>query len=87
VNTLHLCRSKAWGGREIYTCTVISAFIPHLSIPEHPFYQKKFGWKTTDFPNAMSFGRETVSLPLSAKLTEQDIEDVVEAVKNILGKR
>jgi len=24
LNTLHLCRSKAWGGREIYSCTVIS---------------------------------------------------------------
>lgn len=24
MNTLHLCRSKAWGGREIYVCTVLS---------------------------------------------------------------
>jgi len=35
-------------------------------------------------PNAMGIGRQTVSLPLSAKLTNEDVKDVIEAVKSVL---
>lgn len=59
--------------------------VHYLSIPEHPFYQKKFGWKPGDFPHAMKTGRETVSLPLSAKLTDDDVDDVIRAVKKIIA--
>lgn len=62
----------------------IGVGVHYLSIPEHPFYQKTFGWKPEDYPNAMHIGRQTVSLPLSAKLTDDDVGDVVEAVKGIL---
>jgi dTDP-4-amino-4,6-dideoxygalactose transaminase len=64
----------------------IGVGVHYLSIPEHPFYQKTFGWKPEDYPNAMRTGRQTVSLPISAKLTHQDVEDVIEAVRNILEK-
>ena len=60
--------------------------VHYLSIPEHPFYQETFGWKPEDFPNAMRIGRQTVSLPISPKLTDQDVEDVVAAVKWTLAK-
>ncbi|MCL0033454.1 DegT/DnrJ/EryC1/StrS family aminotransferase [Thermodesulfovibrionales bacterium] len=36
---------------------------------------------TRHHPNAMRIGRQTVSLPLSAKLTDEDVEDVIGAVK------
>ena len=52
---------------------------------EHPFYKKKFGWKPEDYPNATRIGRETVSLPLSAKLTNSDVESVIRAVHKVLG--
>ena len=61
--------------------------VHYLSIPEHPFYQTTFGWKPEDYPNAMKIGRETVSLPLSAKLTDSDVESVILAVKKILRKK
>jgi dTDP-4-amino-4,6-dideoxygalactose transaminase len=32
----------------------------------------------------MKIGRETVSLPLSAKLTDNDVDDVIRAVKKII---
>lgn len=60
--------------------------VHYLGIPEHPFYQQKFGWKPEDYPNAMRIGRQTVSLPLSAKLTDEDVEDVITAVKKIISK-
>lgn len=48
----------------------IGVGVHYLSIPEHPYYQETFGWKPEDYPNPMRIGRQTVSLPLSAKLTD-----------------
>lgn len=63
----------------------IGVGVHYMSIPEHPFYQDKFGWDVEDYPHAMRVGRQTVSLPLSAKLTDDDVEDVITAVRRILG--
>ena len=63
----------------------IGTGVHYLSIPEHPYYQKTFGWKPEDYPNAMKIGRETVSLPLSPKITDDDMERVVKTVKKILN--
>jgi dTDP-4-amino-4,6-dideoxygalactose transaminase len=65
----------------------IGTGVHYLSIPEHPFYQTTFGWKPEDYPNAMKIGRETVSLPLSAKLADSDVDSVILAVKKILRKK
>jgi dTDP-4-amino-4,6-dideoxygalactose transaminase len=61
--------------------------VHYLSIPEHPFYQERFGWKPEEYPNAMKIGRQTVSLPISAKLTDDDIEYIISSVKDVLGSR
>jgi len=63
----------------------IGVGIHYLSIPEHPFYQQKYHWQAEDYPVAMRIGRQTVSLPLSAKLTDQDVKDVINAVTEILS--
>jgi len=63
----------------------IGVGVHYMSIPEHPFYQDKFGWDVEDYPHGMRVGRQTVSLPLSAKLTDEDVEDVITAVRRILG--
>jgi dTDP-4-amino-4,6-dideoxygalactose transaminase len=62
----------------------IGVGVHYLSIPEHPYYQEVFGWRPEEYPNAMAIGRQTVSLPISAKLKEEDIEDVVGAVRRVL---
>ena len=62
----------------------IGTGVHYLSIPEHPYYQRTYGWKPEDYPNAMRIGRQTVSLPLSPKLTNKNIQDVTDTVKNIL---
>jgi len=64
----------------------IGVGVHYLSIPEHPYYQETFGWQPEDYPNAMRIGRQTVSLPFSAKLTDEDVEDVIEAVRRIMSK-
>lgn len=62
----------------------IGTGVHYLSIPEHPYYQQRFGWKPEDYPNAMKIGRETVSLPLSAKLTNEDVHEISKAVHSVL---
>jgi len=63
----------------------IGTGVHYLSVPEHPYYQDTFGWKPEDYPNAMKIGRSTVSIPLSAKLTDKDVADVIGAVRSILA--
>lgn len=60
--------------------------VHYLSVPEHPVYQEQFGWRPEDYPHAMRIGRQTASLPLSAKLTEENAERVVRTVRQILGR-
>jgi len=62
----------------------IGVGVHYLSLPEHPFYQQEFGWQPEDYPHAMKIGRETMSLPLSAKLTDEDVTHVINAVVNII---
>ena len=64
----------------------IGTGVHYLSVPEHPYYQERFGWRPENYPNAMTIGRETVSLPLSAKLTNLDVQSVIETVNEILAR-
>jgi dTDP-4-amino-4,6-dideoxygalactose transaminase len=56
-------------------------------VQEHPYYQKRFGWKPEQWPDAMWLGRQTVSLPLSPKLSDADVERVIDAVSGIVMPR
>lgn len=69
------------------TAQNIGVGVHYLSIPEHPYYQQRFGWKPDDYPNAKRIGRQTVSLPISAKLTDKDVEDVSKAVRMVLKNK
>lgn len=62
----------------------IGVGVHYLSLAEHPYYQKTYGWHPEAYPEAMRIGRQTVSLPLSAKLTFDDVDDVIIAVKRSL---
>ena len=61
----------------------IGVGVHYLSIPEHRVYRERFGWSSGDFPEAWRFGQETLSLPLSAGLSDDDVEDVITAVREI----
>jgi len=64
----------------------IGVGVHYLSIAEHPYYQDRFGWAPEQWPHAMRVGRETVSLPISARLSDGDVEDVIEAVHRCLHR-
>jgi len=50
----------------------------------HSYYAKTFGFTRGQFPAAEFIGERTVSLPLSAKLSDEDVEDVIAAVRRVL---
>ena len=52
----------------------------------HEYYQRTFGFKKGEFPNAEFIGERTVSLPLGANLTPKDIRDVISAVSWLVAK-
>jgi dTDP-4-amino-4,6-dideoxygalactose transaminase len=49
----------------------------------HRFYRETYGYAPGDYPCAEWVGDRTLSLPLSAKLTPADVEDVIYAVRKI----
>ena len=65
----------------------IGVGVHYLSIPEHPYYQQHYGWRVEDYPHAMRIGRQTVSIPLSAKLNEGEIERIIRSVRAVLSGR
>ncbi|MBU0581135.1 MAG: DegT/DnrJ/EryC1/StrS family aminotransferase [Candidatus Margulisbacteria bacterium] len=65
----------------------IGVGVHYLALHLHKYYQDAFGYKPGDFPEAEYISERTVSLPLSAKLTNKDIDDVISAVKKILRKK
>lgn len=62
----------------------IGVGVHYMSVHEHPLYQERFSWNPDDYPNSRAIGRQTVSLPLSAKLTDEDVADVIRATKSLL---
>jgi len=63
----------------------IGTGVHYRSIPTHKYYQDTFLWKPDDYPNSFYIGERTVSLPLSAKLTDDEVHNVINTVKSILS--
>ncbi len=61
----------------------IGTGIHFISLHLHEYYRKTFDLKPDDFPNAKFISDRTISLPLSAKLTDEDVEDVIRAIQNV----
>lgn len=63
----------------------IGTGVHYRCIAEHSYYHQQFGWKAEDYPVATSVGRRTLSIPFSSKLTDEDVMDVITAIKKVLG--
>jgi dTDP-4-amino-4,6-dideoxygalactose transaminase len=64
----------------------IGVGVHYQSVPEHPVYQDRLGWEPKQWPKAHRIGQQTVSLPLSPKMTEGDVLDTVAAISNVLRR-
>lgn len=63
----------------------IGTGVHYNSIATHPVYQRLLGCRPKDYPVAAQIGHETVSLPLSAKVTDHDVKDVIQEVRSVLN--
>jgi perosamine synthetase len=58
-------------------------FIPlHL----HPYYQQVWGYRAGQFPGAEAAWSQVVSLPLYPAMSEGDVDDVLTAVADVVGR-
>lgn len=64
----------------------IGTGIHFVALHLHPYYKKTLNYKKGDFPNAELISKRTLSLPLSAKLDDNDVFDVIDSAKKILVK-
>lgn len=50
------------------------------------YYRKRFGYKRGMFPIAESIGDRTISLPLYPQLTDNEVEYIVDSVKEVINE-
>jgi dTDP-4-amino-4,6-dideoxygalactose transaminase len=60
----------------------IGAGVHFTALHLHKYYRERYGYAAGAFPNAEWIGSRTLSLPLSAALTDADVDDVIEAVRD-----
>ena len=62
----------------------IGTGVHYTALHLHPYYQQTYGYKRGDFPQAEFVSDRTLSLPISANLSDEDVNDVITALKKIL---
>jgi dTDP-4-amino-4,6-dideoxygalactose transaminase len=62
----------------------IGSSVHFIPIHLHAYYRDKYGYKPSDYPVAYENYQRIISLPMSAKHTDQDVDDVIEAVLDIV---
>jgi dTDP-4-amino-4,6-dideoxygalactose transaminase len=62
----------------------IGTGIHYRALHLHAYYRDTYGYGRGDLPNAEWISDRTISLPLSPKLSDDDVDDVISAVTSIL---
>lgn len=65
----------------------IGSGLHYTAVHEFSYYAEKYGYKPGDFPETHYVSERILSLPLFPAMTDQDQEDVIDAVFNICGRR
>ena len=53
-------------------------------VPLMSYYKKKYGYQISDFPNSVSYGSQSLSLPVHAMLSDDDVKYVCNTLIKIL---
>jgi dTDP-4-amino-4,6-dideoxygalactose transaminase len=57
-------------------------FIPlHI----HPYYRDTYAYQPKDFPTAYGEYLREISLPIYSKMSDQDVQDVIDVVRDVIG--
>jgi len=54
------------------------------SVPEHPYYRQKYGYKKGSLPNAEYASDRVLSIPLFPAMTDSEADSVIQAVNKVL---
>jgi len=65
----------------------IGTGVHYRGVHLHSYYRDRYGLSPDDFPVASRISDRTLSLPLGPALTEADQDDVVRALRRLLGSR
>lgn len=64
----------------------IGASVHFIPLHLHPYYRETYGYRPEDFPIAYQQYRRLISLPIYSKMTDQDIQDVIDAILEIVAR-
>lgn len=64
----------------------IGTGVHYRSLHLHKYYKERFGFKPDDYPNADWISERTISLPLSAKMTDDEVDRVITEVQGVLSR-
>lgn len=63
----------------------IGASVHFIPLHLHPYYRETYGYRPDDFPVAYREYQREVSLPIYSKMSDQDTQDVIDAVLEIVA--
>ena len=75
------------GRREVFEALRaenIGVNVHYMPLHLHPFYQREFGYKQGDYPRAERYYERAITLPIFPRMSEEDVEDVITAVKKVI---
>jgi dTDP-4-amino-4,6-dideoxygalactose transaminase len=64
----------------------IGTSVHFIPVHTHPYYRDRYGFKPEEFPVAFAEFQRIVSLPLNPRMSDSDVEDVIEAVADVVEK-
>jgi dTDP-4-amino-4,6-dideoxygalactose transaminase len=62
----------------------IGASVHFIPLHLHPYYRNMYSYQPEDFPVAYREYQREVSLPIYSKMSDDDVQDVIEAVLDII---
>lgn len=93
-SSYHLLVAKFKGGEVVRRSVFdflrrngIYAQVHYIPVHLQPWYQKHFGFRPGDFPQAEAYYSGCISLPLFPAMSDSDVERVVCAIRQILNKQ
>ena len=57
--------------------------VHYIPVHLHPYYRERFGYKGGEFPVAEDAYGRLISLPMFHGMSDQDVDDAVQAVSKI----
>lgn len=66
--------------------TGIGTSVHYTPLHMHPYYRKTFGYQPDDLPVAKSVYERIISLPIYPKMSDDDVDYVIETIKRIVAE-